>query len=179
MNIIKKKIKHIVEDSGERLKHSAKETAKETFTLLSKDVISQLTGKEVGKEPQNFTPFNDEVRKKMGDNFASQESPELQKVREQLAGHTQPDALKEQLKQRRFDQFKQEEKRTHEELKAEEAQMKRREEEEKQQEEEQRRRQSYVPMDAPQGKAARGGLFARKKKKTQLTPENQAATGKQ
>jgi hypothetical protein len=108
---IKKKIKQYIEESGEQLKKRTVEAAKETFTVLSKDVISQLTGKEQEKEPKNFTPFNDEIRGKMGENFSSQDSGELDKVREQLADHTQPDALKEQLKQQRFNQFRQEEKR--------------------------------------------------------------------
>src|SRR3989344_8438313 len=126
----KKKIKHLLEDSGEHLKRRSAEVAKETFTVLSHDILTQLTGKEHGKEPQNFTPFNDEVRKKMGDNFASQESTDLKKVRDQLAQHNQPDALKEQLRQRRFEEVQQEAKQAYEQLKYEEEERKKKEEDE-------------------------------------------------
>lgn len=181
----KKKIKQYVEESGEQLKKRTVETAKQTFTALSKDVISQITGSEREPEAKNFTPFNDEIRKKMGENFANQESDELSKVREQLSQHDEPDeALKEQLKQQRFNQFKQEEKRAQDEMKAEEDARKKKqaEEDEQRRQEEARRQQAMSPVNEPQGKEARGGLFARKKKRRSMptpTVENQAAQGKQ
>src|SRR3989338_11680721 len=123
----KKKVKQIAEVSAEKLKKSTVETVKQTYTLLSRDIISQLTGKEPETNTKNFTPFNDEIRKKMGANFESQDSGDLAKVREQLAEHNQTDALKKQLEQRRFEQVKQEEKQAYEQIKAEEEQRKRQE----------------------------------------------------
>ena len=68
-----------------------------------------------------------------------------------------------------------------EQIKAEEEQRKRQEaEEEEMKRRQEQQQQAAAPIEAPQGKAQRGDLFGRKKRKqAQVTTENRPSQGKQ
>lgn len=181
---IKNKIQQTSQESMERLKKKTVETTKETFTVLGQDVLKQLFDIDPKKNAQpkegTYTPLGEDIRNKMGENFSQQEAPELERIRQEIAGHNPEDAVKQQLKKTQLEHVRKEEKEAREYMrrKEEERLKEEQEEMERRRAEEQQKQQDSAHVDEPQGKQARGSLFAKKKKPKQ-TIENKPAQGKQ
>src|SRR3989338_7131189 len=88
---IKQKIKQKTIESLETLRMRSVESVKQNFTVLSREIIGQMTGQEIKSSPekkqQNYTPFNENMREAMGEHFKNKEKPELDEVRRKLAEH--------------------------------------------------------------------------------------------
>src|SRR3989338_2533447 len=88
---IKQKIKQKTIESLETLRMRSVESVKQNFTVLSREIIGQMTGQEIKNSPekkqQNYTPFNENMREAMGEHFKNKEKPELDEVRRKLAEH--------------------------------------------------------------------------------------------
>jgi len=165
-------------------KQKIKKKVVNTVETLSNEVRGQITGKERAgsvtpeNRTENYTALSGSVLDTIREQFQKQEEPELDEVRRKLAEHS--DENPQVAIKRQFEYMRREEKNAIESRKQEEMERKQKEEEailQKAREEEQAR-QANATQAEPQGKAQRGGLFARKKKHKQ-TVENKPSFGKQ
>jgi len=178
----KQKVKQKTIESLETLRMRSVESVKQNFTVLSREIIGQMTGQEIKSSPekkqQNYTPFNENMREAMGEHFKNKEKPELDEVRRKLAEHV--DENPQVAIKRQFELLRREEREAIGERKHHFIERKKKEEEEELQktQQEEEKRKASMQTEEPQGKEQRGGLFARKKRRKQ-TIENKPAIGKQ
>ena len=175
---MKQKIKQKTLETAEHIKQNTAEAIRQNFTEIKAELLSQLSGKEPTPEQKgnkNFTPFNEEVRKKMGEHYDKQDQSELEEVRKKLAKEADP----QEAIRRQFEFMKKEEREAIEALQREEMERKRKEEEEQQMLLQQQQQAHAQIGNEPSTKQKRGMLFGGKKKRQTQTVETKIGKGKQ
>ena len=158
---IVQKIKQDTHERLEELKQRSVEQARENFTRLPGYLIEQVFG------IKNFTPFDEDARKKMGESFDQQDVSKLDETRSELR------ALKTQMDLVRNDEAAAKE---YFRKKEEERENEQKEDDERKRIEKEQKAQAQANVTGPSTHAPRG---MRARKMPTQTVENKASFGKQ